>query len=95
MEQKLTLFYLINDIVQHSKRKNYTEMLDKIQGVLKEAMPHLKDEKIVQKIHRVLNIWSERQIFPEKIVTELMTVIESGLNKEDQEIVDNFQVNQE
>ena len=36
------LFYLVNDIVQHSAKRNYSELLDKFRSGIKEAMPHLK-----------------------------------------------------
>ena len=42
IEQKLVLFYLVNDIVQHSAKRNYSELLDKFRSGIKEAMPHLK-----------------------------------------------------
>ena len=42
IEQKLVLFYLVNDIVQHSAKRNYGELLDKFRSGIKEAMPHLK-----------------------------------------------------
>ena len=44
IEQKLVLFYLVNDIVQHSAKRNYGELLDKFRSGIKEAMPHLKVE---------------------------------------------------
>ena len=50
VEQKLVLFYLVNDIVQHSAKKGFTELLDKFRGAIKEALPHLKEEKIANKV---------------------------------------------
>ena len=38
----MVLFYLVNDIVQHSAKRNYSELLDKFRSGIKEAMPHLK-----------------------------------------------------
>ena len=52
VNQKLVLFYLFNDIVQNAKRKQAAEMLTKCQAVLKEAIPHLRDDKIAEKIQR-------------------------------------------
>ena len=46
IEQKLVLFYLVNDIVQHSAKRNYGELLDKFRSGIKEAMPHLKVNEI-------------------------------------------------
>jgi len=94
-EQKLTLFHLVNDIVQHSKRKNYAELLEKFQVVLKESMPHLKDAKICEKVVRCLNIWQERLVFEEKFITDLLAVVDPAKNKTaDQDILDTFQPTQ-
>jgi len=93
-EQKLPLFYLINDVVQHSKRKNFNEVIERTQSVLKEAMPHLKDETICSKVRRVLDIWGERQVFPDKFLKELVAILESGKKKDINDIVDSFQPNQ-
>ena len=38
VEQKLVLFYLVNDIVQHSAKRSYVELLDKFRSAIKEAM---------------------------------------------------------
>ena len=50
IEQKLVLFYLVNDVVQHSSKKNYAELVDKFRGAIKEALPHLKEDKIIPKV---------------------------------------------
>ena len=92
MEQKLTLFHLLNDIVQHSKKRNYDDLLDKFQTQIREAMPHLKNTKITEKVIRCLSIWSERQVFEDKFVQELITSIDPSQNREEQEILDNFEV---
>ena len=36
--------------MQHSKRKHFNEVIERTQSVLKEAMPHLKDETICSKV---------------------------------------------
>ncbi len=52
----MTLFYLLNDVVQHSKRKNYDDLLEKFEGILKEIMPYLKEEKICDKVSQCYKI---------------------------------------
>ena len=59
IEQKLVLFYLVNDIVQHSAKRNYGELLDKFRSGIKEAMPHLK----VVELNRNRNDEDYYQIF--------------------------------
>jgi hypothetical protein len=92
VDQKLTLFHLLNDVVQHSKKRNYDDLLDKFQVQIREAMPHLKNTKITEKIIRCLNIWSERQVFEDKFVQELIASIDPSQNRAEQDILDNFQV---
>ena len=70
-------------------------MVDKCQGVLKEAMGYFRDDKIAPKVQRCLDIWRERELFEEKFIAELAAALDPGnpKSKEDeQEIVDSFQV---
>ena len=70
-------------------------MVDKCQGVLKEAMGHFQDDKIAPKVKRCLDIWREREVFEDKFIAELEATLDPGnpKSKEDeQEIVDSFQV---
>ena len=55
-------------------------------------MPHLKDTKIAEKVHRCLNIWSERQVFDDRFVQELISMVDPSQNRAEQDILDNFQV---
>ena len=91
VEQKLVLFYLVNDIVQHSAKRGYSELLEKFRSAIKEAMPHLKDEKIGPKVQRCLDIWEERDVFDKEYLQDLTCLIDLTPVKEDQEIVENFQ----
>ena len=91
VEQKLVLFYLVNDIVQHSAKRGYNELIEKLRNAIKEAMPHLKDEKIGPKVQRCLDIWEERDVFDKEYIQDLTCLIDLTPVKEDQEIVENFQ----
>jgi hypothetical protein len=77
IEQKLVLFYLVNDIVQHAAKRSYSELLDKFRSGIKEAMPHLKEEKIGPKVQRCLDIWEEREVFD---VEYIQVIDKSDLN---------------
>ena len=46
------------------------------------------------KVRRVLDIWGERQVFPDKFLKELVAILESGKKKDIHDIVDSFQPNQ-
>ena len=94
-DQKMALFYLFNDVVQHSKRKNFNELIDRFQTVLKEAIPHLKEDNISPKVKRVIHIWSERGVFNDKFLTELTAILDAGAkSKNIDDIVDSFQPHQ-
>lgn len=93
-DQKIALFYLFNDVVQHSKRKSFNELIERFQTVLKEAIPHLKEENISPKVKRVIHIWSERGVFNDKFLTELTAILEAGTKKNIDDIVDSFQPHQ-
>lgn len=45
-------------------------------------------------MRRVLDIWGERQVFPDKFLKELVAILESGKKKDINDIVDSFQPNQ-
>ena len=45
-------------------------------------------------MRRVLDIWGERQVFPDKFLKELVAILESGKKKDIHDIVDSFQPNQ-
>ena len=91
----MALFYLFNDVVQHSKRKNFNELIDRFQTVLKEAIPHLKEDNISPKVKRVIHIWSERGVFNDKFLTELTAILDAGAkSKNIDDIVDSFQPHQ-
>lgn len=94
IEQKLVLFYLVNDVVQHASKKSFTELVDKFRGAIKEALPHLKEEKIAPKVQRCLDIWGQRDVFDEEFIKELTGLIDMTPLKEDAEIIENFQANE-
>lgn len=41
-EQCLTLFYLANDVIQHSKKKSYLDLVSAWELALKEATPYAR-----------------------------------------------------
>lgn len=64
-------------------------------GVLKEAMPFLKEDKMgdrVKRVQRVITIWKEREIFDEKFLDDLNSLLDDS---KEEHIVDNFQVSPE
>jgi len=72
--RKLTFMYLVNDVVQNSRRKG-PEFVKEFSGVLLKVFHHLAsipiEEKTIPAIGRLISIWTERQIFDQKLLQEV------------------------
>jgi len=82
IEARLTLFYLANDVIQHSKRKSY-EFVDSWGTSLQKATTLVRDDKVKEKISRIFNIWEQREIYSEEFIADLngLLAINSGNKK--------------
>eukprot|EP01102_Stenamoeba_stenopodia_P012469 TRINITY_DN3951_c1_g1_i2.p1 TRINITY_DN3951_c1_g1~~TRINITY_DN3951_c1_g1_i2.p1 ORF type:complete len:400 (-),score=68.24 TRINITY_DN3951_c1_g1_i2:368-1567(-) len=72
-DRKLLYIYLANDIVQTSRKKG-NEFLDEFAKVLPAAFTHTAtgaDGKVVQSLQRLIDIWTERSVYPTSFVEEL------------------------
>ena len=73
-EQKLAMMYLANDLVQNS-RKKYPEVSKEFGTVMKATFTHLAalqfDGKTQQSLNRLINIWTERQSFDKKVLSDI------------------------
>lgn len=78
---RLTLIYLANDIVQNAKRKNTLSFIEDFKPILKNAVPHLRDDKIKRSVERVFNIWQDRNIFDSKFTQQLKASLHEGSSK--------------
>ncbi|XP_058815608.1 uncharacterized protein LOC131679071 isoform X2 [Topomyia yanbarensis] len=70
VESRLTLFYLANDVIQYSKRKNY-EYVDSWGTYLQKATTLVRDEKVKHKILRIFKIWEQREIYNDEFLADL------------------------
>jgi ABC-type phosphate transport system auxiliary subunit len=70
VENRLTLFYLANDVIQHSKRKKY-EFVDSWGTSLQRATTLVRDDKVKEKISRIFHIWQQREIYSEEFIADL------------------------
>lgn len=69
--QRLTLFYLANDVIQHSKRKSY-EFVDSWATALQRASTLVRDDaRVKEKISRIFNIWQQREVYTEDFISDL------------------------
>lgn len=61
---------MANDVIQHSKRKNY-EFVESWGTSLQRATTLVRDEKVREKISRIFKIWQQREIYSEDVITDL------------------------
>ncbi|XP_074651428.1 uncharacterized protein LOC141906116 isoform X2 [Tubulanus polymorphus] len=73
--QRLTLFYLCNDVVQNCKRKNAVIFQTLFKTVLKDAVLLVRDESIRKNIERILKIWTERNVYHTDFIDQLQSTL--------------------
>ncbi|KAL4713750.1 hypothetical protein ACJJTC_004281 [Scirpophaga incertulas] len=78
VEQRLTLFYLANDVIQYSKRKNY-EFVESWGLNLQKATPL---------------IWEQRSVYDEEFLTDLTGLLSAGAVKKTDDDALDFQPQQ-
>ncbi|KAJ8708337.1 hypothetical protein PYW07_010462 [Mythimna separata] len=91
VEQRLVLFYLANDVIQYSKRKNY-EFVESWGLNLQKATPLVRDDKVRPKILRIFKIWEQRSVYDDEFLSDLTGLLSAGALKKDDEA--EFQPNQ-
>ncbi|XP_064607793.1 regulation of nuclear pre-mRNA domain-containing protein 2-like isoform X2 [Liolophura sinensis] len=72
--QRLTLFYLCNDVVQHG-RKKATVYLESFKNILKDAVMFVRDSSIRPSILRIFTIWEQRNVFRGSFLEELRSLV--------------------
>ncbi|XP_011646134.1 uncharacterized protein LOC105432860 isoform X2 [Pogonomyrmex barbatus] len=80
VEHRLTLFYLANDVIQYSKRKNF-EFVESWGTTLQRATPMVRDEKVKHRILRIFKIWDQRQVYDEEFLADLSGLISAAPKK--------------
>nr|CAD7431088.1 unnamed protein product [Timema monikensis] len=80
VEHRLTLFYLANDVIQYSKRKNY-EFVESWGTALQRATPMVRIEKVKHRILRIFKIWGERGVYDEAFITDLTGLLSTATKK--------------
>lgn len=74
VEQRLTLFYLANDVVQYSKRRNY-DYIETWGTAIQKATTLVRDERVKHKILRIFKIWEQRGVYGEEFIADLCGLI--------------------
>lgn len=80
IEKRLTLFYLANDVIQYSKKKNY-KFIDGWATAIQKAIPYVRDEKIQSKISRIIKIWEERGVYDDSYLADLTGLLTTPIQK--------------
>ncbi|XP_059056289.1 uncharacterized protein LOC131850135 [Achroia grisella] len=93
VEQRLVLFYLANDVIQYSKRKNY-EFVESWGLNLQKATPLVRDEKVRTKILRIFKIWEQRGVYDDEFLSDLTGLLSAGAIKKTDDDPLDFQPQQ-
>lgn len=78
IDKKLTLLYVMNDVVQKSKRKGQVEFAEGFCSVLDTVLsdPVWKEnDPQRQQLMRLISVWGERQIFPKSELNRFESLI--------------------
>ena len=82
-KKKLTLVYLLNDLshlikFKHADKAEFVQTLDEqIPNLINEAMNAVPGD-LQQKIVRVVKIWKQRNVYPEKVLSQINTSVQSS-----------------
>jgi len=75
--RKLSAMYLVNDVVQNSRKKG-PEFAKEFGTVMRRVFEHLAtgdlDERTIASITKLVGVWQERQIFEKKVLQEVTAV---------------------
>lgn len=80
IENRLTLFYLANDVIQHSKKKKY-DFVESWGTTLQRATPLVRDDKVRHKISRIFKIWEQREVYSEEFISDLNSLLSKNPSK--------------
>jgi hypothetical protein len=70
-KQRLALFYLANDVIQNCKRKNARIFQETFKKLLNEAVKLVRNDSLKKNIERVIDVWSERNVYEKDFVAKL------------------------
>ncbi|CAG9820424.1 unnamed protein product [Phaedon cochleariae] len=90
VEQRLVLFYLANDVVQYSKRRNY-DFVESWGIALQKATTMVRDEKVKHKVLRIFKIWEQRNVYNEEFISDLCGLLSILPNSQKSEEPNEFQ----
>ncbi|KAL0278276.1 UNVERIFIED_CONTAM: hypothetical protein PYX00_000133 [Menopon gallinae] len=88
IEQRLSLFYLANDVIQYSKRKHY-QFVESWGTALQKATTLVRDDKVKSRIMRIFKIWDERGVYDEAFIADLCGLLSTNIKKKTETSTDS------
>ena len=80
LHKRLTLIYLVNEVVQQSKTRGRTEFVNAFEGIINESLELSykgASTEVQQKLKRVVDVWRHRGVFGRPTVQGLEDKIKS------------------
>jgi hypothetical protein len=74
--------YVANDVIQHDKRKGgdfVKDFLPMLASAVQHIVSRVDDENIHRTVKRIIQIWSERQVYQPDAIKLLKTSYENGV----------------
>lgn len=81
--KKLSLLYLCNDVVQQARHKRKTQFISDFSGVLPDVLHktyNTLEASIKPKVDRLINVWSDRNVFSQDEIKMMRRAIELSKN---------------
>ena len=75
--------YVANDVIQHDKRKGgdfVKDFLPMLPSAVQHIVSKVDDENIRKTVKRIIQIWSERQVYQPDAIKLLKTSYENGVS---------------
>lgn len=80
LHKRLTLIYLVNEVVQQTKARNKKEFVEAFEGIIIESLELSykgASTEVQQKLKRVVDVWRHRSVFSRQTVQGLEDKIKS------------------
>ncbi|XP_014246182.1 formin-like protein 20 isoform X2 [Cimex lectularius] len=89
-DHRVLMFYLANDVIQYSKRKQLP-YVDAFAPALQKATTMVRDESIRNKILRLFKIWDDRNIYDESFLVDLSGLLTHGNKSNPRVDIEDYQ----
>ena len=70
--QMLPLLYVVNEVLQTSKRNRGNKFLEAFADSLTDSLKHMAKQADVEKIRRTVKIWGDRRVFSIRYINAIL-----------------------